>query len=234
MENENIKIDSLWNDILNSESKKEYFAKLTESLIQEKSKYKIFPNKGMIFNAFKFTPFDCVKVVLLGQDPYHGIGQAHGLSFSVPPEIKPPPSLQNIYKELNADIGFQIPNHGNLTAWTKQGIFLLNSILTVRENCPGSHHNFGWEIFTDNIIEILSKQKNHLVFLLWGKYAQTKESLIDTDKHLILKTAHPSPFSANNGFFGCKHFSKTNDYLKQNGIPEIDFKIENYSENSLF
>lgn len=180
---------------------------------------------GQIFNAFNTTPLSNAKVVIIGQDPYHGPGQAHGLSFSVQKGVKPPPSLVNIYKELHQDIGMPIPDHGDLTHWAEQGVLLLNASLTVRANEPMSHANIGWAEFTNSVIEKVSKLKEHVVFILWGKFAQEKQPLIDETKHLILKSAHPSPFSADKGFFGCRHFSKTNEWLMKNGIDPIDWKL---------
>ncbi len=191
----------------------------------ERKAHTIYPKGGHIFRAFDATPFSKVKVVLIGQDPYHGPNQAEGLSFSVALGVKPPPSLVNIYKELREDIGFQFPTHGHLIHWAEQGVMMLNSVLTVRANQPGSHRDKGWEHFTDKAIETASRHKDHLVFLLWGKYAQNKETLIDGSKHLILKAAHPSPYSAAAGFFGCKHFSKTNAYLKEHGIEPVDWQL---------
>lgn len=185
----------------------------------------IYPKGGQVFRAFNSAPFEKLKVVIIGQDPYHGSGQAEGLSFSVAPGIKPPPSLVNVFKELKEDLGFPIPNHGHLIWWAEQGVLMLNSVLTVRANQPASHRNKGWEQFTDKAISQASLHKKNLVFLLWGKYAQDKESLIDASKHLILKAPHPSPYSAASGFFGCKHFSKTNAYLKEHGIEPIDWKL---------
>jgi uracil-DNA glycosylase len=185
----------------------------------------IYPPGSLLFNAFNTTPFEKVKVVLLGQDPYHGKGQAHGLSFSVPEGIKPPPSLINIFKELQSDTGVPIPRHGNLSKWAQQGVLLLNACLTVRENDPLSHSKIGWTQFTDSVISTISATKKNVVFLLWGKYAQEKQALIDETKHLVLKAAHPSPYSANNGFFGCRHFSKANDYLMKNGLDPIDWAL---------
>ena len=177
-----------------------------------------------VFNALNLTPFDKVKVVILGQDPYHGNGQAHGLSFSVPDRINPPPSLVNIFKEIESDLNVKIQKtNDNLENWAKQGVLLLNAILTVRANNPASHRNLGWEKLTNAVIKALSNKREHIVFLLWGKFAQEKENLIDASKHLILKAPHPSPFSANSGFFGCKHFSKTNDYLIKTGQTPIDW-----------
>ena len=202
-------------------------AELKTFLLQEKSKgAKIYPPGSEIFSAFNLTPFDQVKVVILGQDPYHGDGQAHGLSFSVPEGVRQPPSLQNIIKELYNDLGISIPpDKGDLSSWAKQGVFLLNAILTVQANMAASHQEKGWEKFTDAVIKTLSDQKEGLVFILWGKFAQTKSELIDSGKHLIIKSAHPSPFSANNGFFGSKPFSKANDYLQSVGKSQIDWSI---------
>ena len=204
-----------WKKALAEEFGAEYMKELKKKLVEEmKSGIVIYPPSKQIFNAFKLTPFEKVKVVILGQDPYHGKGQAHGLSFSVPNGVIPPPSLVNIFKEIESDLKVKISKiNGNLESWTKQGVLLLNAILTVRANNPASHRNLGWEKLTDAAIKTLSDKRERIVFLLWGKFAQEKESLIDTSKHLILKAPHPSPFSANAGFFGCKHFSKTNGYL---------------------
>jgi uracil-DNA glycosylase len=218
-------IEESWKKILNDEFNSQYFVELKEFLIEEKSKYSIYPPGRLIFNAFNRTPFEKVKVVLLGQDPYHGKGQAHGLCFSVPGGIPPPPSLVNIFKELTTDLNVPFPDHGNLEKWADQGVFLLNATLTVRASKPGSHQNKGWEIFTDSVIRKISEKRAGIVFLLWGKYAQAKQVLIDTDKHYILKAAHPSPYSADYGFFGCKHFSKTNSLLSRHGVPVIDWSI---------
>ncbi|WP_316803029.1 uracil-DNA glycosylase [Pedobacter nototheniae] len=216
-----------WLAVLDQEFEKDYMIKLKAFLQDEKQNGKIIYPKGTdIFNALNTTPFDKVKVVILGQDPYHGVGQAHGLSFSVQRGMTVPPSLKNIYKELETDVeGFKTPNHGNLTHWAEQGALLLNATLTVRASEAGSHQNQGWEIFTDEIIKALSQKKEHLIFLLWGKYAQQKASLIDEKKHYILTAAHPSPFSAYNGFFGSKHFSKTNQLLIQNNLKPIDWQL---------
>jgi uracil-DNA glycosylase len=185
----------------------------------------IYPPGQLIFNAFNKTPFDNVKVVLIGQDPYHGPGQAHGLCFSVQTGVTTPPSLINIYKELNADLGIPIPDHGNLTKWAEHGVLLLNASLTVRANEPMSHARIGWAEFTDTVIKKVSDLRQHVVFLLWGKFAQEKQVLIDETRHLVLKAAHPSPYSANNGFLGCRHFSKTNEYLVKNGIDPVDWSL---------
>lgn len=219
-------IENSWKEELNDEFEASYFYDLKEFLVEEREKYKIYPPGSLIFNAFNRTPFKDVRVVLIGQDPYHGHGQAHGLCFSVAHGIKPPPSLVNIFKEINNDLGFPVPPHGNLEKWADQGVLLLNATLTVRSNQAGSHQKKGWETFTDAAIKSLSEKRVGLIFILWGRYAQAKEELIDVQKHYILKAAHPSPFSAHNGFFGCKHFSKTNDILKRHGIPEIDWKLD--------
>lgn len=225
MEKINPVIHESWKEVLSDEFAKPYFSELKKFLVEEKSKYEVYPPGGLIFNSFNKTPFDQVKVVLLGQDPYHGPGQAHGLCFSVPKGITPPPSLVNIFKEIHNDVGLPIPNHGNLEAWANQGVLLLNATLTVQANKPLSHQNKGWETFTDRVIQVLSEKKKGLVFLLWGRNAKAKEAFIDGSKHFILKAAHPSPFSADSGFFGCKHFSKTNEILKKQALPPIDWQI---------
>lgn len=222
----NPKIEASWKAILRDEFNKNYFNELKRFLLQEKQQHIIYPSGKEIFNAFNCTPFKKVKVVILGQDPYHGKGQAHGLSFSVPFGIKPPPSLKNIFKELKADLDIPIAESGNLTSWAKQGVLLLNATLTVRAKQAGSHQNKGWENFTDAVISSLSENKEDLVFLLWGRFAQNKASLIDSKKHHILTAAHPSPFSAYSGFFGCKHFSKTNEIFNKNGLETIDWKLQ--------
>lgn len=217
-------IDKSWKRILNEEFEKQYFKEIIRFLNEEKLACKIiFPTENNIFNAFNQTPFDAVKVVLIGQDPYHGKNQAHGLSFSVLDGEKHPPSLKNIFKELKSDIGKAIPISGNLIHWANQGILLLNASLTVEENKPMSHSKIGWEIFTNEVIKNISEKKENIIFILWGKFAQEKVKLIDSKKHFILEAAHPSPFSANKGFFGCKHFSKTNEILKTLGKQEILF-----------
>lgn len=221
----NPQIESSWKEILREEFSKQYFLELKEFLVDEKSKHTVYPPGSQIFNAFNLTPFGDVSVVLLGQDPYHGQGQAHGLCFSVCRGIKPPPSLVNIFKEINSDLGIPVPNHGCLEKWARQGVLLLNATLTVRENQPGSHQRKGWETFTNAVIEKLSARRVGLVFLLWGKFAQEKEAIIDTNRHYILKAAHPSPYSAYNGFFGCRHFSKTNEILARHGLHEIDWRV---------
>ena len=218
-------IEEGWKKILMEEFQSLRFNELKEFLVEETLSKTIYPPGKLIFNAFQHTPFDNVKVVILGQDPYHGTGQAHGLSFSVPPGIKPPPSLVNIFKELQNDLGIPKPANGNLESWADQGVLLLNATLTVRAGEAGSHQNQGWETFTNSVIEKISQQKSKVVFLLWGKFAQAKESLVDGDKHLVLKAAHPSPFSAYKGFLGCGHFSKANNYLEQNGIDPVNWSL---------
>ncbi|MBS1626913.1 MAG: uracil-DNA glycosylase [Bacteroidetes bacterium] len=222
----NVEIEDSWKEKLQAEFNKPYFLQIVSHLKTERSTHTIiYPSGKLIFNAFKQTPFNNVKVVILGQDPYHGPNQAMGLSFSVPNEIKPPPSLINIFKELNNDIGMQIPQIGNLTAWAKQGVLLLNAVLTVRANEPASHSKIGWMNFTDAVIKKISDEKKGIVFLLWGRFAQEKQILIDELKHYVLKAAHPSPFSADKGFFGCKHFSRTNELLVKQGLTPIDWKL---------
>jgi uracil-DNA glycosylase len=221
----NPEINSSWKAILHEEFNKDYFKRLKQFLLKEKQNLTIFPEGKNIFNAFNLTPFNKVKVVILGQDPYHGIGQAHGLSFSVPDGIKKPPSLKNIFKELTDDLQIPITETGNLTHWAKQGVLLLNATLTVRVKQAGSHQKQGWEEFTDSVIQKISDEKKDVIFLLWGRFAQDKEKLIDNKKHHILRAPHPSPFSAYSGFFGCKHFSKTNIILRKRGLTEIDWKL---------
>ena len=221
-----IELENSWKEKLIDEFNKEYMHSLRDFLKKEKSERKvIFPPGRKIFSAFNLTSFKNVKAVILGQDPYHGSNQAHGLSFSVEYGIKPPPSLNNIFKELASDLNIEKPNHGNLEEWGKQGVLLLNSILTVEKSKPGSHANKGWEVFTDRILFLLNSSKNNLVFILWGKKAQEKGHFIDSDRHMIIKSTHPSPYSANNGFLGSKPFSRTNQYLKKNNIKEIDWYL---------
>jgi uracil-DNA glycosylase len=222
-----VKIEASWKEVLKEEFTKPYFLEIVTFLKTEKALGKtIYPPGPLIFNAFNQTPFNKVKVVILGQDPYHGPGQAHGLSFSVPNGIKPPPSLVNIYKEIHTDIGIAMPSeYGNLTKWAEQGVLLLNAVLTVRANEPASHSKIGWMDFTNAVISKISNEKESVVFLLWGKFAQDKQILIDETKHFVLKAAHPSPFSADKGFFGCKHFSKTNALLVKQGLSPIDWKL---------
>ena len=218
-------IEEGWKSVLMDQFQSPYFRTLKEFLLEEKKKYTLYPPGRLIFNAFQRTPFDRVKVVILGQDPYHGKGQAHGLCFSVPPGIPHPPSLVNIFKELNSDLGIPVPAHGNLEKWADQGVLLINATLTVRDSQAGSHQKRGWETFTNRVIEVVSQEKSGIVFLLWGRFAQAKETLIDESKHLILKAAHPSPLSAYNGFFGCRHFSLSNDYLRRQGKTGIDWTL---------
>ena len=222
-----VKLEQSWLNVLGDEFDKAYMKALKAFLLQEKQRgATVYPKSTDIFNALNHTPFDKVKVIILGQDPYHGTGQAHGLSFSVQKGITIPPSLKNIYKELSADIpGFKVPAHGDLTKWADEGVLLLNATLTVRAHEAGSHQGKGWEIFTDTVISKLSEQREGLVFLLWGRYAQNKAELIDEKKHTVLKAAHPSPFSAYNGFFGCAHFSKANEVLVKEGKSPVDWQI---------
>ncbi len=218
-------IEDGWYRVLRQQFESPYFANLKSFLLDEKSHYAVYPPGSLIFNAFNLTPFDKVKVVILGQDPYHGPHQAHGLSFSVPDGVQFPPSLQNIFKELHDDLGIPIAHSGNLEKWAREGVLLLNASLTVRAGQAASHSRHGWETFTDAAIRALSAEREHIVFILWGNYAIAKESLIDTSKHLVLKSVHPSPLSASRGFFGCHHFSKANAYLQQYGIQPIDWDL---------
>jgi len=221
-----VQIEESWKQILDDEFQQPYFSAIKQFLVQEREKgATVYPPGPLIFNAFNLTPFDELKVVILGQDPYHGKGQAHGLCFSVPDGVQQPPSLQNIFKELNKDLGIPISKSGNLTKWAQQGVMLLNALLTVRANQPASHHNIGWETFTDTVIRKISDEKEGVVFLLWGKFAQEKQPLINLNKHYVLKAAHPSPYSASNGFFGCKHFSRTNELLIQQGKTPIEWQV---------
>lgn len=221
-----VKIEESWKSVLKDEFTKDYFLQIVTFIKTEKAAGKIiYPPGALIFNAFEKTPFDKVKVVLLGQDPYHNPGQAHGLSFSVPDGVTKPPSLINIFKELQSDLGIQQSVNGNLEKWAMQGVLLLNASLTVRKNEPGSHSKIGWIEFTDAVIRKISEQKKGVVFLLWGRFAQDKQVLIDETRHHVLKAAHPSPFSADKGFFGCKHFSKTNEFLMQEGLEPVDWKL---------
>lgn len=221
-----VQIEPSWKQVLKEEFQKPYFSAIVSFLKKEKASGKIlFPPGKFIFNAFRFTPFNHVKLVILGQDPYHNPGQAHGLSFSVPDGTAPPPSLINIYKEIENDLGLPIPTTGNLEKWARQGVLLLNASLTVEMNRPMSHSPIGWHHFTDAVIKILSDQKEHLVFLLWGSFAKSKKELIDDKKHCILTAPHPSPLSAHRGFFGCKHFSKANDWFASKRISKIDWSL---------
>ena len=225
MNTSDIKIHNSWKTLLTEEFSAPYFQELKHFLAEEKKQHVLFPPESKIFSAFDYTPPEQVKVVIIGQDPYHKTGQANGLCFSVNTGISNPPSLVNIFKELTTDIGIPIPQNGNLEPWAKQGVLLLNATLTVREGQAGSHQNKGWEAFTDAVIKIISSHKKGIVFLLWGKYAHSKEALIDSNKHHILKAAHPSPL-ARGAFFGCKHFSKTNAILAKQGTPPINWAIE--------
>lgn len=221
-----VKIEQSWKEALKNEFAKDYFKQLTDFIKSEIIAGKtIYPPGKLIFNAFEKTPLDKVKVVILGQDPYHGAGQACGLCFSVPTGVKPPPSLVNIFKEIKDDLGIEPPSHGNLEKWAEQGVFLLNAILTVRRNEAASHSQAGWQTFTDQVIRTISDTKSGVVFLLWGNFARAKKVLIDTSKHFVLESAHPSPFSADR-FFGCKHFSKTNELLKNQGLEAINWSLQ--------
>ena len=219
----NVQIEESWKQALMPEFSKDYFIRLTDFVRKEYHETTVYPPGKLIFNAFNLCPFDKVKVVIIGQDPYHGPGQAHGLCFSVNDGIQPPPSLVNIFKEINSDLGKPIPQSGNLTRWAEQGVLLLNATLTVRAHQAGSHQKRGWEEFTDAVIRKLAEEKSNLVFILWGSYAQKKGAFIDRNKHLVLTSVHPSPLSAYNGFFGNHHFSLANDYLVKNGKTAIDW-----------
>ena len=221
----NVKIEPSWKEVLKDEFSKSYFKELTDFVRNEYKSKTVYPPPKFLFHAFEKTPFNKVQVVILGQDPYHGPGQAHGLCFSVPEGIDLPPSLKNIYKEIESDLqlGNPVSKLGNLEQWAEQGVLLLNATLTVRAHQAGSHQHKGWEIFTDAVIKTLSDKKEHLVFLLWGRYAHQKGKVIDRAKHLVLESAHPSPLSAYNGFFGCRHFSKTNSYLEQHSLTPLQW-----------
>lgn len=216
-----VDIEPSWKEVLADEFEQDYFKELSETVRNAYLSKTVFPPPKLVFNAFERCPFDKVKVVIIGQDPYHGPGQAHGLCFSVQDGVAPPPSLQNIYKEIRDDVGAPIPQSGNLERWADQGVLLLNATLTVEARKAASHQGLGWERFTDAVIQKISDEKEYVVFLLWGRYAQQKGSAIDRQKHLVLEAAHPSPFAAHNGFFGCRHFSKTNEYLKAQGKEPI-------------
>ena len=222
-----VKFNNSWDEILKDEFEKDYYKNIREFLKYEYTHYKIYPNMNNIFDSLKYASYEDIKVVIIGQDPYHEEGQAHGLSFSVQPGIEVPPSLQNIYKELQDDLGCYIPNNGYLVKWAKQGVLLLNNVLTVRAHQANSHKDKGWEEFTDSIIRILNKREKPIVFMFWGACAKTKEALVTNPNHLILKAVHPSPLSAYRGFFGCKHFSKANEFLKSHGEEPVDWQIEN-------
>lgn len=219
-------INNDWLDALREEFRKPYYAKLHKTVLEEYHTHVIFPPADDIFNAFHLTPLKDVKVVILGQDPYHNVGQAHGLCFSVKPDVDIPPSLVNIYKELHDDLGCTIPNHGYLTKWAKQGVLMLNTVLTVRAHQANSHHGIGWEEFTDAAIRAVNAQDRPIVYILWGRPAQMKKSMLNNPKHLILEAPHPSPLSAYRGFFGSKPFSQTNEFLKSHGVEPIDWQIE--------
>jgi uracil-DNA glycosylase len=220
-----VELQNDWSAVLGSEFEQEYYRKLWKAVQEEYALGEVYPDEQDIFSAIQLTPYNAVKVVILGQDPYHGAGQAHGLSFSVKPGVKIPPSLRNIYKELAADVACTIPNHGHLTSWAKQGVLLLNTSLTVRANEAGSHRGMGWELFTDRIIEVLNECQRPIVFLLWGNHAQEKQMLITNPQHYILPSAHPSPFAAYRGFLGSRPFSRTNDFLLSIGSAPIDWQI---------
>ena len=221
-----IEFNNEWDELLKDEFKKPYYLELRKKLIYEYRTQQIFPGMYDIFNALKYTSYSDIKAVIIGQDPYHGVGQTHGLSFSVKKGVAPPPSLVNIFKEIKSDLGIDnMGKHGELTEWAKNGVLLLNSVLTVRANQARSHRNLGWEEFTDNVIRLINLREKPVVFMLWGADAKAKEKLITNPNHLILKAAHPSPLSAFNGFFGCRHFSKANEFLKSKGIEEIDWSI---------
>jgi len=222
---EQVKMEAGWKEVLSAEFDKEYFKNIKSTLLLEKeSGHMYYPPGPLIFNAFNLTPFDQVRVVIIGQDPYHNPGEAMGLCFSVPREVRVPPSLKNVYKEIHRDLGIPIPNHGDLSSWAHQGVFLLNAMLTVRHKTPGSHKSIGWQKFTDSVISALSAHKQGLIFLLWGKFAQSKAPLIDTTKHTIFTAAHPSPL-ARNAFQNCGHFSKTNEILKRQNSSAIDWSL---------
>ncbi len=216
-----------WAEPLSEEFKKPYYSALYQKVKEEYNTQQIFPAADDVFNAFHLTPLHDVKVLILGQDPYHNVGQAHGLCFSVKPDVDIPPSLVNIYKELNDDLGCYIPNHGYLEKWAREGVMLLNTVLTVRAHQPNSHQGIGWEEFTNAAIRVLNEQDRPIVYMLWGKPAQSKIKMLNNPKHLILKASHPSPLSAYRGFFGCKHFSQANEFLEKNGLEPIDWQIEN-------
>ena len=220
-----------WDVILKDELKKEYFIKLMNNIRNEYNQKEVFPAKHQVFNAFRYTPYKNVKVVILGQDPYHGVGEAEGLSFSVPLNIKKPPSLVNIFQELHDDLGIPIPNHGSLHSWAKEGVLLLNAVLTVVKDHAASHQGMGWEIFTDNVIKLINEKDTPVVFILWGRYARSKKKLITNPIHYVVESAHPSPLSAYNGFFGSRPFSKTNNYLISKGLKPINWEIKNIEKN---
>ena len=226
-QNEKCNLDYSWKSLLKEEKEKEYFKKIIKQVEEERQKgIVIYPPNNEVFSALSYTEFSNIKVVIIGQDPYHGANQAHGLSFSVKKGIKSPPSLVNIYKEINSDLGIPIPAHGYLEAWAKQGVLMLNAVLTVRAGQPNSHKELGWEQFTDKVINLINEYQRNIVFMLWGANAQKKGAIIDRNRHLVLEAPHPSPFSAHSGFFGCKHFSKANQYLKDQGKSEINWQLD--------
>ncbi len=224
-------IPESWLPVLGSEQNKPYYQNLYRFIGEERRKYSVYPPGTDVFNALLYTPYEQVRVMIIGQDPYHEEGQAHGLAFSVRPGVTPPPSLINIFKELHNDVGFRIPNHGCLIHWAEQGVLLLNAVLTVRAHQANSHQGKGWEIFTDTVIRAVSQKESRVVFLLWGSYAQRKAELIDPTRHTILKAPHPSPLSADRGFFGCRHFSKANTALQSAGLPAIDWQLPDMNLN---
>lgn len=221
-----VQFNNSWDILLKDEFQKPYYLNLRKFLVQEYKSQTIYPNMHDIFNALKYTDYKDVKVVILGQDPYHQPNQAHGLCFSVKKGVNPPPSLQNMYKEIYAEYGYPIPQHGELTYWAEQGVLMMNTVLTVRESQPNSHKGMGWEIFTDNVISLLNQRPEPMVFLLWGANARAKKKIITNPNHLVLESAHPSPLSAYNGFFGNGHFKKANEFLKSKGLTEIDWQIK--------
>ena len=221
-----VQFNNSWDILLKDEFQKPYYLNLRKFLVQEYKSQTIYPHMNDIFNALKYTDYKDVKVVILGQDPYHQPNQAHGLCFSVKKGVNPPPSLQNMYKEIYAEYGYPIPQHGELTYWAEQGVLMMNTVLTVRESQPNSHKGMGWEIFTDNVISLLNRRPEPMVFLLWGANARAKKKIITNPNHLVLESAHPSPLSAYNGFFGNGHFKKANEFLKSNGLSEIDWQIK--------
>ena len=221
-----VNLGNSWDALLKDEFEKDYYKKLRGALAREYREHTVYPDMYDIFNALRYTPYESVKAVILGQDPYHGPGQAHGLCFSVKRGVPAPPSLQNIFKEIESDLGIAPPSHGELTSWARQGVLLLNTVLTVREGQPQSHRPLGWEIFTDRVIELLNDAPQPIVFLLWGGNAKAKRALLTNPAHLVLTAAHPSPLSAYNGFFGCRHFSRTNEFLTSHGAEAIDWRIE--------
>lgn len=230
---EMVNLGNDWDNILSDEFQKEYYIKIRQMLKAEYQTHIVYPDMNNIFSALKTTPFSSIKVVLLGQDPYHNAGQAHGMCFSVMPDVDIPPSLSNIFKELHNDIGCKIPDNGCLTEWAKQGVLLLNTVLTVRAGAANSHRNIGWEIFSDTVIKYINSNKNNVVFLLWGNNARSKKILIDSTRHCVLEAAHPSPLSAFNGFLGCRHFSKANEYLKEHNIEQINWQISDQNSQKL-